>query len=1172
MLPLVSDNFNRASIYIWSGHYCAVILIILFFSCLVTASAEGIEIKTPDGVMNDEYSAERGVNVTFTCSSKQPVYWIDIWAKFPLLWTITFAWDSKEAKVYMNAAKFLERKFEIISNETDGLYNETLHLLNVDHKSVGQYYCINNSTVISEPKDLHGQHSYVHLYVNDNKNQVFNIEHKFIWVWDNCNRYYPCKPTSKEEKSITLRLKNGTVIENSKKASYGYKLKSAQLASNNQFECSTNYNKESYEVHVYPESSSPICHDDIEITSYVTNTDLELSCESMCGKDPRAPYNFTWYRPNNIAHMENRIKENKINKATSKLTVVNVNRTTDLGEYRCVVNCIATEHSATIDITNILNVSSFIITKNEQFNHFESSTNKSAEMYLVKYQGYPALTLQWFDNDNKSINWTIKEDINKKFEAFGDLNRKWTALKIRNATILDSGNYTLSVRSGSTTMNETFKLLIAGKPQARIVRYGSNGENITVECRVYGYPASEITWSVKDKNGELSKETFKTNDLNQTSIVHFKLNVNAANVVCRAQNTEGDSSDDLIVYYYKQDTTVSKEYNDGHSSTSNGDSSQTAIIVIVVTVVLCFIFTVFLIRKAYLRRKRRVRNPIFSSQTKLQPDNFEKFLRGDPEGINPDMTLDDQVCLLPYNGNKYEFARDRLKLGKQIGAGAFGMVTKGIAQGILPNEEETTVAVKSVKPKLDSQGMELMALMSELKILVHLGEHLNVVNLLGAVTKNVAQTGEFMVIVEFCEFGNLENFLKHNRQYFIDEIVRTNDAYIIVQRNIIQPQSNSSGYITNSSTIASVGDQQQQSANSLYTREPVVSSYSSAETAILQNSQSEQSESHSYASAAENAAQSNARTFTTTDLIRWSLQVAQGMMYLSSRNVLHGDLAARNILLCSNNVVKICDFGLARSVYKREEYIKKSQTPIPFKWMAIESIGDQVFSTYSDVWSFGVVLWEFFSLGKVPYPGMEPNMDLYKKLLTDYRMEKPDYATPKIYDIMLSCWQALPKSRPLFDMLEKEISVLLENEDIQHLNRLNEPYIERNRCDFASRETDYLAQVASPRYVPVPEPNQNERNRFETVQITQSNGQTVSQPINIATPISITAHLSPQSPSFMTTYLSFDEIRNRPAKNPPEEVEMREQKIIPNSASIHKFSNEQQIFSDNYINTPKIRA
>ena len=124
---------------------------------------------------------------------------------------------------------------------------------------------------------------------------------------------------------------------------------------------------------------------------------------------------------------------------------------------------------------------------------------------------------------------------------------------------------------------------------------------------------------------------------------------------------------------------------------------------ITVVAMLFFVSIVFLMRKVYVRWKRRGRNPIFASQTKLQPDNFDKFLEGDPEGINPDMTLDDQICLLPYNGDRYEFPRERLRLGKQIGAGAFGMVAKAIAQGILPNEKETTVAVKSVKQKLDSQ-------------------------------------------------------------------------------------------------------------------------------------------------------------------------------------------------------------------------------------------------------------------------------------------------------------------------------------------------------------------------------------------------------------------------------------------------------------------------------------
>lgn len=112
--------------------------------------------------------------------------------------------------------------------------------------------------------------------------------------------------------------------------------------------------------------------------------------------------------------------------------------------------------------------------------------------------------------------------------------------------------------------------------------------------------------------------------------------------------------------------------------------------------------------------------------------------------------------------------------------------------------------------------------------------------------------------------------------------------------------------------------------------------------------------------------------------------------------MLHGDLAARNILLCDDNVVKICDFGLARSMYKSDNYKKKGETPLPFKWLAIESIGDQVFSTFSDVWSFGIVLWEFFSLGKVPYPGMDADQSLYFKLRDGYRMEKPDNSTQEM--------------------------------------------------------------------------------------------------------------------------------------------------------------------------------
>ncbi len=112
-------------------------------------------------------------------------------------------------------------------------------------------------------------------------------------------------------------------------------------------------------------------------------------------------------------------------------------------------------------------------------------------------------------------------------------------------------------------------------------------------------------------------------------------------------------------------------------------------------------------------------------------------------------------------------------------------------------------------------------------------------------------------------------------------------------------------------------------------------------------------------------------------------------------------------------------------MYKSDNYKKQGEAPLPFKWLSLEAISDHVFSTYSDVWAFGIVLWELFSLAKVPYPGMEANQELYFKLRDGYRMEKPKYATQAVYDIMLSCWQTRPESRPLFKELERKLSSFL---------------------------------------------------------------------------------------------------------------------------------------------------
>lgn len=108
-------------------------------------------------------------------------------------------------------------------------------------------------------------------------------------------------------------------------------------------------------------------------------------------------------------------------------------------------------------------------------------------------------------------------------------------------------------------------------------------------------------------------------------------------------------------------------------------------------------------------------------------------------------------------------------------------------------------------------------------------------------------------------------------------------------------------------------------------------------------------------------------------------------------------MAARNVLLATNNVVKICDFGLAKDVYKYDNYVKKDDGPLPIKWMAIESISDKIFTSKSDVWSFGILLWEIFTLGKNPYPGVEIDERFFKRLKAGYRMEKPEYSSDEMY-------------------------------------------------------------------------------------------------------------------------------------------------------------------------------
>ncbi|XP_072262332.1 vascular endothelial growth factor receptor 2 isoform X2 [Pyxicephalus adspersus] len=355
-----------------------------------------------------------------------------------------------------------------------------------------------------------------------------------------------------------------------------------------------------------------------------------------------------------------------------------------------------------------------------------------------------------------------------------------------------------------------------------------------------------------------------------------------------------------------------------------------------------------------------------------------------------EVPLDEQCERLLYDSAKWEFPRDRLKLGKPLGRGAFGQVVEADAFGIDKTGTCKTVAVKMLKE--GATDSEYRALMSELKILSHIGHHLNVVNLLGACTK---PGGPLMVIVEYCQYGNLSAFLRSKRNDFVlykTKSVRYRQArqhYVETPRDLKKRLD----------SIAS----SQSSASSGFAEEKSLSDVEEEEVEEVYKNQ-----------------------LSMEDLISYSFQVARGMEYMASRKCIHRDLAARNILLAENNVVKICDFGLARDVYKDPDYVRKGDARLPLKWMAPETIFDRVYTTQSDVWSFGVLLWEIFSLGGSPYPGVQIDEDFCRRLKEGTRMRAPDYASVEIYQTMLECWHGDPLQRPTFTELVEHLGNVLQ--------------------------------------------------------------------------------------------------------------------------------------------------
>ncbi|GAB6023274.1 hypothetical protein CHUAL_008086 [Chamberlinius hualienensis] len=326
-----------------------------------------------------------------------------------------------------------------------------------------------------------------------------------------------------------------------------------------------------------------------------------------------------------------------------------------------------------------------------------------------------------------------------------------------------------------------------------------------------------------------------------------------------------------------------------------------------------------------------------------------------------------KVKLLNDDVNEVDF--DTIKLGQVIGQGTFGIVRKGFVRCRQDSTIWETVAVKMAKGGDESKRQ----LIAEIDIMKEVGAHRHIVKVFGYCTVSP----NTCLLVEFCPLGDLKSYLQAIRK-----------------EGSVETRSNTIFHMETSTTSDDVN-------YSEYLPEI-------AELLLYEKRQTD-----------------TVNTLSSNHLISFARQIAIAMEFLSHNKFIHRDLAARNVLVFTSRIVKLSDFGLTKDLYESNIYQRQTNQRLPVKWMAYESIFDQSFTTKSDVWSYGVLLWEIVTLSGTPYPGIS-NSELIDLLKTGYRMKAPANCSKELYDVMSGCWQTNPHKRPTFTELRKKMEYMLE--------------------------------------------------------------------------------------------------------------------------------------------------